>query len=114
MSVKLEKSKMMSWKLLIGACLTTATVTVCLMKWTRVKENKIEEQPTNKWKIAFILISTMWIAHKIVKIINWIARRIRILNEIIYSHMEIGHQRPQPRARGTPIDRARSAMGLTD
>ena len=61
MSVKLNKPLMMSWKLLIGACLLTATVTMCLMKWTNEKTMKIEEPKTNKWKIAFILIATIWI-----------------------------------------------------
>ena len=114
MSVKLNKPMNLSWKMLIGACLLTATVTMCLMKWTNEKTMKIEEPKTNKWKIAFILTSTIWIAHKIAKIIKWMTKRMRILSEIIYSHMELHHQRPQPRANGTPRDRARSAMGLTD
>ena len=114
MSVKLNDKLNLSWKMLIGACLLTATVTMCLMKWTGEKKIINEEPKTNKWKIAFILTSTLWIAHQMMKTIKWLNKRMRILSEIIYSHMELHQQRPQPRARGTPQDRARSAMGLTD
>ena len=112
MSIKLDRSMNSSWKILIGACLITATVTGCLMKWMYKKEELIEEEPINKWKIAFILIGAIWTIMQL-KFLKWIADKIRLLEAINVTH-NADRPRAQPRNHGTPRDRARAAWGLTD
>ena len=113
MSVKLEKPLKSRWKVTVGTCLITATVTGCLMKWMYKKEETNEDELVNKWKIAFIVIGTMWTIMQIMKCLKWIAEKVRILESINVTHIAC-RPRAQPRNHGGPRERARSAMGLTD